>query len=189
MKELQDYSGSFIPNLKMKGFSKDAILRLWIATSKLYTGVDGIWMTMTRERFGNEVACELDREIWTKRGTPVEIRRIREAMNIWGDDVESLFKYFQIHPQLTGLEYEIEYDLKNKNHGIYTIKRCKSLEYFERHNEDPQIVRYVCQEIDWPAFQLTAHTFNPNMKVTPLKMPPRKSKDEFPHCQWEFKIE
>jgi len=168
----------------MLDFSKEALLRLWIATSKLYTGVDGIWMSMMRERFGDELACELDREVWTKRGTPLEFHRIREAMNIRGTDVAALFKFFQIHPQLTGLEYEVEFDLKSQTHGIYTIKRCRSLEYFERHREG-KILKYVCQVIDKEAMETTARLFDPNMEVTPLKLPPRESRDEVA-CVWKF---
>jgi len=36
--------------------------------------------------------------------------------------------------------------------------------------------------------QIRAHAINPKMKATPLKLPPRTSKDDV-HCQWEFRIE
>jgi hypothetical protein len=107
-------------------------------------------------------------------------------MNIYGTDVEALFKFFQVHPQLTGLEYEVEFDLKSQTHGLYTIKRCRSLEYFERHRED-KILKYVCEVIDTGAMETTARLFNPNMVVTPLKLPPRENRDEVA-CVWKFEI-
>jgi hypothetical protein len=37
-------------------------------------------------------------------------------------------------------------------------------------------------------FEIRAKAINPKMKVTPLKLPPRKSKDEIA-CQWEFRLD
>jgi hypothetical protein len=43
-------------------------------------------------------------------------------------------------------------------------------------------------DLDFRAFDKIARFFNPKMKVTALKLPPRKSKDDVA-CQWEFKLE
>jgi hypothetical protein len=48
--------------------------------------------------------------------------------------------------------------------------------------------KLICQEMEPKIMGIVAHYFNPNIRVTPLKMPPRKSKDEIP-CKWEFKLE
>jgi hypothetical protein len=36
MEELKDYSGEFRRDIKLQDFSKDALVRLWTAASKLY---------------------------------------------------------------------------------------------------------------------------------------------------------
>jgi hypothetical protein len=36
MDELKDYSGDYIPNLKLQDFSKDCLVSLYNATGKLY---------------------------------------------------------------------------------------------------------------------------------------------------------
>ncbi|NQT47707.1 MAG: hypothetical protein HQ578_01885, partial [Chloroflexi bacterium] len=95
MEEMQDYSGPLRPDLKMEEFSKEALVRLWQAAGKLYVGLDGIWYSLIRERYGEDVARELDAELW-RREAPLEVRRNREAMNIWGDDVESVLKFLQV---------------------------------------------------------------------------------------------
>jgi hypothetical protein len=47
----------------------------------------------------------------------------------------------------------------------------------------------ICQECCGTANLVTqAQLFNPNIKVRPLKLPPRKSKDEIA-CKWEFSLE
>jgi hypothetical protein len=77
--------------------------------------------------------------------------------------------------------------MKGENHGILTIKRCLSLEYFERH-KDIALQKHACEVLDGEGFQWAAHLFNPSMKAVPLKLPPRKHTGEIA-CQWEFKIE
>jgi len=185
MKELKDYSGEFSPGLKLEDFSKDALLRLFHTTAKLYLGMDGVWHSLIREKFGEQVARDLDVEVWS-RATPIEISRTMAAMNIQGDDVATLFKVFQCDPGTAGVG-DVECELKDKNHGIYTVKRCSSLEHFERHG-DIEGIKWACEVIDTAMWTATTIPVNPKIKVTPLKRPPRKSKDEIA-CQWEFRLE
>jgi len=66
MGELKDYSGELKSDLKLQDFSKDALVRLWQAAGKLYVGLDGLWYSLIRERFGEQTARELDRELWKR---------------------------------------------------------------------------------------------------------------------------
>ncbi len=87
MQELQDYSGEFRPDVTMHDFSKDTLVKAWRAAAKLFAGMDGIWCHLIRERFGQEMACELENEAW-KRCNPLEVRWTVQAMNIQGDKEE-----------------------------------------------------------------------------------------------------
>ena len=185
MAELEDYSGEFKPDVKMRDFSKDTLVKAWVTAAKLYIGIDGIWTSVIREKYGEQLALELDAEVW-RRNTPLEVRRVREAMNIHGEDVAALLKAYQCDPGVTGVA-EIECQLKNQNHGILTFKRGLSLEYLERHG-DTALQKFACEVLDMKEIESYAHLFNPGIKVTCLKLPPRKSPDEIA-CQWEFKLE
>ena len=195
MAELQDYSGEFNPDLSLPDFSKEALIRLLVGASKLYLGIDGVWTGLMRKKYGDQAAFDYDKEVWFSQALALDIRRTVEALNIRGNDVATLFKYFQFGPGFSVIyvgpppkfEPRVKFELKNKDHGIMTVTRCNSLEYFERHR-DSQLQKLACEEIDLPAFQWLAEQFNPNIKATPLKLPPRKSKDEIA-CQWEFKLE
>jgi len=184
MEELQDYSGEFNSNRTLLDFSKEALVRLWVATAKLYIGIDGFWYTLIKERYGEQAAGELEAELW-KRAAPMEFRRVAEAMNIKGDDVAALFKALQVDPGAEGV-MDLEYELKDRNHGIFTVKGCRSLEYFERHG-DTALMEMGCG-IDVWAFPEYGRYFNPRMKTTCLKLPPRNNPNEIA-CQWEFKVE
>ena len=195
MAEVKDYSGEFNPNLRLTDFSKEALIKLLISTSKAYLGVDGLWTTMMRGKVGDRAAFDLDKEMWFSKGLEHDIKRTVEPMNIEGNDIATLFKYWQICPSFaliyTGPPPDfrpfVHFELKNKNHGIMTVERCFSLEYFERHQDGP-LQKLACEEIDLPAWEWVAHQFNPKIKFRALKMPPRKSKDDIA-CQCEFTLD
>jgi len=184
MGKLKDYSGPLRRNLKLSDFSNEALAALAIAAAKLYIGVDGLWYSLIKESFGEQMACDLDRELW-HRAEPFEVNRTREALNIMGDDVASFLKFCQCDPG-SGLFMDMDVEMIDKEHGIMTIKRCPSLEYFEKHGD--AVLQKHALELDVWGFPKAASRFNPKMKVTPLKLPPRKSKKDIA-CQWEVKIE
>jgi len=185
VKDLPDYSGEFDPNLKLKDFSKDALIKLLVAAGKLYTGVDPIWVAAMRRRLGDRVAFDYDKEIW-ETGTQSEVHRITKALNIEGNDVETVFKYFQFSPGF-GVLFDIDWDLKDRNYGIMTVTRCSGVVWWER-TKDHALQKFTCEEIEIPMFQRIAEYFNPKMKATALKLPPRNSDDDIA-CRWEFKVE
>ncbi len=195
MAELKDYSGPFDPNLRLTDFSKEALTKLLISASKAYIGMDGVWTTLMREKVGDRAAFDYDKEVWFGRALALDMRRTVEPLGIKGNDIATLFKYWQCSPAFsvayTGpapdFEPQVHFELKNKNYGLMTVRRCYSLEYFERH-QDGSLQKLACDEIDTPAWEWQAHKFNPNIKVHPLKMPPRKSKDDIA-CQWELTLE
>ncbi len=184
MEELKDYSGAFKPNLKYTDFSKEALIHLWKSASKLYQGMAGIWSTIARNKLGDETAFTWEPEAW-KKLIPLEIKWVCQEMNIKGDDVETLFKWMQCYAAY-GPTMDFDLDLKNKKHGIFTVKKCPALEYFERH-DDVKGQENACGMDVW-GFQLQATCINPKIKCNVLRMPPRKSKDEI-CCQMEYILE
>ncbi|MCX5999119.1 MAG: DUF6125 family protein [Chloroflexi bacterium] len=185
--ELQDYSGRFRPGLKMEDFSKAALGRMWRLGGAIYLGLGGVYYRVLKERLGESAAMELDREAW-RRMAMTEIRLSAEAMNVRGSDVSALFKLFQVDPAGDGMAIlSADYDLKSEKHGIVTYKDCQSLRYFEKHAEKA-LYQHVCAGIDVDWYNQCARFVNPKIKVTPLKLPPRKSPEEIA-CRWEFTIE
>jgi len=185
MQELQDYSGEFRPDITMHDFSKDTLVKAWQAASKLFAGMDGIWCHIIRERFGQEMACELEIEAW-KRCNPLEVRWTAEAMNIQGDDVAALFKVLQTYAGTGGI-LDLEFDLKNRNHGIMTVRRCPGVAYNEKHGET-ELQKNACEVIDMGCFERLGHLINPKIKMTCLNLPTRERRDDLA-CQWEWHLE
>ena len=185
-KRLEDYSGKFDPDLRLEDFSKDALIRLFRAACKDYMGIDGCWLSVMRQEVGDEVAFRYSHEVWHS-GTVAEVRRTREALNIWGNDVAAVMKYLQFTTSGGGGLWECKCELNDENHGVYTVLQCRSLDYFERHG-DMQLLKQACETLCIPYNQKSAECFNPAIKWVPLKLPPRKSKHDIA-CQWEVKLE
>lgn len=185
MANLKDYSGPYKQGIKLEDFSKEALIRLYQAACKDYLGIDGIWLGAIRRAYGDKRAFELDNEVW-EAGTKGEVRRTREALNIQKNDVEAVMKYIQTSASLGGL-FDIDTEMIDKNHGRYTITHCNSLDYFEKHG-DEKLLKQACEGLCIPYNQRSADWFNPKIKWVPVKLPPRKSKDE-PACVWDIYLE
>ena len=185
MTELKDYSGEFKRDLKWEDFSKEALVQALKATSRCVTGLDGFWYSLVKERFGEKVAGELDAELW-KKMTWFELTQIQKALNIHGDDIATMCKFLQNSPDSIGVLHW-DCDIKNRNLAIGTVTHCRALEYMERHG-DYALMKTACEAVDAALIPQVGRWINPKIKVTCLKLPPRKSKDEA-CCQWEIKLQ
>ncbi len=197
MEELNDYSGPFRPdihpNQSLGAFSKDAIYKIACYSIKLFLGLEGCWHTLTRKRFGQQKAIKMQNEVTLERLLPQEVGRIRKLFNIWGNDVASFLKMCQVEPLMAlNLNYS-NYRLESKDLGIVTVDRCHALEYWEKHGEIA-LQKNACA-IHMSGLQKAALEFHPDMKIEPIKLPPReikfgKSGYEKPPiaCQWEVRL-
>lgn len=174
--ELKDYGGEFLSGENTdetaKKFSKETLARIIEAGGRLTTVIDGIYTSACQAKWGREVAYELDRQQW-RQSVQIDVRRVRQAVNIQGDDVETLFKCYQCMPAIMAKTPEVDYDLSNKSNGVLTVKRCRSLDYCVKHGLDA-LQQNLCEVIDKEGFSNTAHCINPDIKVTPLKLPERQ---------------
>jgi hypothetical protein len=106
-------------------------------------------------------------------------------MNITGDDVASYFKFFQCTP-VNATMIDMVFELKDHNHGMLTVTRCAPLQVWER-NHEAGIQKHMCEVVERRGFQIGAEMFNPRMKTTPIKLPPRRNKKDIA-CQWIFEV-
>lgn len=182
MDELNDYSGAFNPQVKFEDFSKDTLVELLKLYSKLFVAVDGFWYLSVMQKVNEEMATDCDLWVWEKQGK-YEIQRINQLLNIQGNHIPAFFKYLQLSPFYQNLGYEM--DVLTDDLGVVTITHCQTLESLEKegkHREDR-----FCDFVERRIFTSLAQRANADIKVTALKLPPRKSEDDV-CCQWEFRI-
>ncbi len=188
--DLKDYSGPYNPKIKFEDFSKETLIRLIEAYQINFVGYMGMWNTFNRKNTSIEEAWDKDATVYEENVQKFEIPLVRQAMNIVGDDVASMLKYFQMCPDgaREGF-YEFDTKLINNDHAVITFTRCPSLFYFERQKSDIDI-QCLCGPggCEDRAFIAICKAFNPAMKSKALKLPPRENEDDI-CCIWEFKVE
>jgi len=180
MKELDDYSGQFLPDLKVSDFSSDTLAKLLRLYCQFYRALDGFWYLTVKERVGNEEALACDIGMW-ERLSRYEMANIVKQLNIQGNDVTALMKAIQITPWFQEMQYRME--TRNRNSTTLTITYCPILDALEREGEGRE--GEICNIVDHKVFKGYTSFLNPDIEVNCLKSPPRKSKDEI-CCQWEF---
>ena len=181
--ELNDLSGPFNPNLRYSDFSKEFLVKIIGVWQWAWLQMDSAWFDVVKKRYGHQVAWECDLEMWFRVAQRCNPRYAKLA-NIPLNNVVDSLKLLQLPLDNTmGGIFPVEYDIKNENHAIVTVRKCPSLEWCEK--EDADRIVPMCQ-VNEPQI-IKKYIVNPNIKVKALKLPPRKSQDEIA-CQWEYKI-
>jgi len=183
MEEMKDYSGPFKPDLKYEDFSKDFLIKLMKVWQYFYLEMASAWYDAVEKRFGFDAANECEAEAWirvVKRSFP----RLVKAANIDLKTVLDSMKVMQLPPDNSVFMYPVEFEIKNENHVIATIKKCSGLEYWEKHR--PERIDAMCRGTALVLDPMYAA--NPKVKGKAIKLPPRKSQDE-PACVWEWTLE
>ena len=182
MPELVDYSGKFDPEFSHDKLTKETLLNLLKAGSEYLRRIDGFWYLAVMEKWGNDEAVDCDVRVWEK-SEAYEIRTLSNLLNIHGDDVATLVKYLQV--QAWSWINHPEIDMKNNNHATVAFRTCPTLFAIEKEGKGRE--RQQCHVVCSKGLGRNASHFNPNIKVTPLKLPPRESNNDI-CCQWEFKL-
>jgi hypothetical protein len=180
-KKLSDYSNQFLPKVKPKDFTHEALAGLLKSYAKLLLGLDGMWYRRVKERIADEVlACDI--QVW-QDFVKFEVATIKRQMKIRGNDITALMKVMQLTPWFQLTESNIV--LESNRRAMLTVTYCATLDALENKSERPgyESCTVVCRNIR----KSVAYLLNPNIQVECLKSPPRKSKDDI-CCQWEFSL-
>ncbi|MEV6279996.1 hypothetical protein [Nocardia sp. NPDC051832] len=119
--------------------------------------------------------------------SPVYTRRMRRALRIEGDGVETIFKGLQLDigapPQFMDFRYRVE----DHDHGEFWLDHCGALLDVEPMGEE--FVVAMCHDMEDPTFDATALATNPHAQVRPIHRPPRTPADRHPMCAWRVTID
>src|SRR5262249_36436722 len=119
--------------------------------------------------------------------SPVYTRRMQRCLGFEGNDVETIFKGFQLDVGFPHQYMDVRYRLQDPRHGFFWLQSCGALLEVERYGEDA--VRSMCHAIEDPTFDATAVATNPRARCRPIHRPPRTPADRMPHCHWEVFID
>jgi len=186
MSDLNDYSGPFNPDLSFEDFSKEFLIKIIDEYQHAWVTLADSWMYAVKSRFGITEAQYVEVEGWMKvyqRLIPYWGKHLANVENPEQADLEDCIKLSQFGLDGAFGFIPIIWDFKSKNHAIMTMTRCPALEWLE--TREPERIQWMCWAVEPPVLAVALP--NPNMKVTPLKLPPRKGPDDIA-CQWEIQL-
>jgi len=184
VKELQDYSGPFDPDITYMDLSKELLAKMYNAAGRLLLMIDAAWQGWATEKLGWDEALAAEQDVWCKRYTRPSYQIMREVLNIQADDVEAVMKHLQLDPTWPSPLYDVKFEMPEKDRGIVTVKKCTAVLYWERKGDIGKL-EDICYKMEPDAFQNYMTMVNPDIISTPLVRPPRKSPDDI-CCQWEI---
>ena len=122
------------------------------------TAIDGLWFLEVEKKYGFDQAFEIDLAVWKRYG-PIMIKRIKKAMNISDDKLDSFLKIFKVLCTLDGTKFKtVE---KSSNQALIQIIYCPWWENLKGSNRQNLV---HCDIVDKAIFPEWAKAFNPNLK-------------------------
>jgi len=76
-----------------------------------YGAVDGLWFMKVEEKYGFDVALEIDREVW-KVLPKIQARMLKDMLNL-GNGLENLAKSLEGRFDIDGFGFEVEKETNN----------------------------------------------------------------------------
>ncbi|MFC1944374.1 DUF6125 family protein [Chloroflexota bacterium] len=186
MADYRDYSGDFNPNIKYEDFSKELLAKLMTEFARCYIVAGEWWYEAVTEKFGPDAAYDIYSDMWINKLPMFEVARTVKYLNMKGNDVADLMKFYQLAPSFPKVMFDYDIDLKNRNHALMTVTHCPGLLLYESREPDKMVS--ICQVMELASATAYAKSINPDIVVTMPKVPPRQSPDDV-CCQFEFKLE
>jgi len=168
---------------KLESLSRDELVDLVKLSSRMILALDGFWYLSVKELAGNDKALDRDNWVWD-RVMKFCVDELARLQGVQGKDVADYMKV--MHPRPEGLVLEERVEVLNRNDAIRTVTYCPTIVAMEKEGEGRDAIHCgaTCSEMRVKHSKL----FNPAIRVTCLKIPPRKSKDDI-FCQFEYKIQ
>ena len=159
---------------------RETLIELVKMYSRNWHTVDGLWFRGVEQRFGIDVALEIDIEMW-KSMSKTEAKRIKEILSI-GErgGVEAVLRTVHFMSWAPASGYEIE---RNGDSALLTCTKCPPQEARVRKG----IGEFACRPTFKYGFQNVADVIDPRVKVTCLLCPPGPHPPDL-WCRWEFRI-
>ena len=192
-KSLKNYSGPVRPVVHLEDLDQETLAKLAGQAARAYQQIDGHWYDAVAQRYGHQVARDLDKEVWLRNIPPTALRTL-QALGHEAKDMAAILKVTQFHPAAGGCPYLYDYEveLKSPTVGIVKVTRCKAMRVY-RDKGDMEFVRVMCRDWDIPMFGITGKSVIPNVKCRPLVIPPYDApytrKEEGYDCIWEYSLE
>ncbi len=140
--------------------------------------VDGLYYLGIEEKYGTNVATEIDRKVWETMGK-IEARRLKELLRIKGNDIPSVLEALQYSGW--ALDLEDKEIIINKEKGVVRNIKCR----VQNTRKIKGLNEFGCKHVRWSFLKSFVREFNPNIIVNCIVCPPDNHPENL-WCEWEF---
>lgn len=161
-----------IPKEKLADFIFMHLRDMW--------AVDGLYYLGIEEKYGTEVATDIDRFVWSVMGK-IEARRIKTMFDISDTNIDGLMTALQYSGWMMDLEdKQIEI---HQNKAIIRNIKCR----VQNTRLKKGLPEFACKPVRQGFLKSFAHEINPDIKLTCKLCPPDNHPDDL-WCEWEFTL-
>ena len=151
-----------------------------LCTRSAYT-LDGLWFTLVEEKFGLDVALEIDVEVW-RRLCLIQAKRIPKYFSIdEGSSIRNLIKVIELDPLLAVFKPEVP-ELTDSG-AVLRLTDCPPQKARIRDGRG----EFPCRPVGIAMFGAYIEVIDPKIKLSCLTCPPGAHPSEF-WCEWQFEI-
>ncbi|UCG29164.1 MAG: hypothetical protein JSV53_06465 [candidate division WOR-3 bacterium] len=167
--------------IEPKDMDKDGLLDLLADAAKNWLAHDGLWFQEAEQKYGIDVAIELDRNAW-KKFTQIEAQRIMKRLKMQpGGGIPALiqalkFRLYAYINRQTVVE-------SSEKHCIFRMESCRVQDARKRKN----LPDFPCKSVGILEYTYFVMTIDPRIETKCITCPPDPHPEEY-YCCWEFRI-
>lgn len=165
-----------------RSMSREELLKAVEMFAKNWLAHDGCWFLAAEERYGMDVAIELDTASWA-RFAGAEAARIKRAFGIGeGGGLEALEKALRYRMYAAINEQHVEWS-EDRSRLRFFMDTCRVQETRRRKG----LPDFPCKSVGIVEFSTFARTIDPRIRTVCLHCPPDAAEGQ--NCGWEFTLE
>lgn len=165
----------------IEDLSKEELFELNKIYAKNWLAHDGLWFQSIEEKYGMDMAIDMDREAWRKF-TVIEARRLINFLQLGENSgINGLKKAlsFRLYSSLNEDEVVVE----GENVLIYRVKTCR-VQAARRKKGMPD---FPCKSVGIVEYSLFARTIDERFETEVLSCPPDITDADY-NCIWKFTL-
>lgn len=166
---------------QLKDLGKEELLELLRDGALNWLAHDGLWFRAAEERFGMDVAMDLDREAW-RSFTVIEAKRIMKRLGMApGGGIPALVRAlgFRLYARINEQEVVEE----SPTHCVFRMKTCRVQDARKKQG----LPDFPCKSVGVVEYSEFARTIDERIETVCRSCPPDpKPGDAW--CVWEFRL-